>query len=83
VFWRRQGSGLIESGFTPLLLNDNNGDCCKTKSPTLTLYMDKIDYSGYVNRVDLFMKGSPTEKRSRRPERRALMMKFTEILSSA
>jgi site-specific DNA-cytosine methylase len=42
--------------------------------------MDKIDYSGYVNRVDLFMKGSPTEKRARRPERRALMMKFTEIL---
>ncbi len=23
-------AGLIKSGFTPVLLNDNNGDCCKT-----------------------------------------------------
>jgi hypothetical protein len=66
-------SGLIESGFTPLLLNDNNGDCCKTlkqNHPDTNIIcgsMDKIDYSGYVNRVDL-LTGGCRVRRSASPD---------------
>ena len=58
-------AGLIKSGFTPLLLNDNNGDCCKTlkkNHPDANVVlgsMDKIDYSKYVNNVDLLTGGVP------------------------
>jgi DNA (cytosine-5)-methyltransferase 1 len=87
-------SGLIESGFTPLLLNDNNGDCCKTlkqNHPDTNIIcgsMDKIDYSGYVNRVDLLTGGVPCQAFSQSGLRKGLddprgglMMKFTEILN--
>ena len=52
-------SGLIKSGFTPMLLNDNNRDCCKTlqhNHPDTNIVcdsMDNIDYSQYVGKVDL------------------------------
>ena len=42
-------AGLIKAGFTPLLLNDNNSDCCKTlkhNHPQANIVcgsMDKID----------------------------------------
>ena len=58
-------SGLIKSGFTPVLLNDNNSDCCKTLKHNHTHAnvvcgsMDKIDYSQYVNKVDLLTGGVP------------------------
>ena len=44
-------SGLIKAGFTPILLNDNNNDCCKTllhNHPNTNVIcdsMDKIDFS--------------------------------------
>ena len=42
--------GLIKSGFTPIMLNDNNKDCCETlkrihpKTNIICNSMDKIDY---------------------------------------
>lgn len=52
-------SGLMKSGFIPVLLNDNNSDCCKTlkhNHPDANVIcgsMDKIDYSSYIGKVDL------------------------------
>lgn len=87
-------SGLIESGFTPLLLNDNNSDCCKTlkqNHPNTNIIhgsMDKIDFSGYINKVDLLTGGVPCQSFSQSGLRKGLddprgglMMKFIEILN--
>ena len=87
-------SGLIQSGFVPILLNDNNSDCCKTlklNHPEANIVcesMDKIDYSQYVGKVDLLTGGIPCQSYSQSGLRKglddprgALMMKFIEILN--
>jgi len=60
-------SGLIKSGFTPILLNDNNSDCCKTlkhnhpEAEVICASMDKVDYSQFINKVDLLTGGVPCQ----------------------
>ena len=87
-------AGLIKSGFTPVLLNDINGDCCKTlkrnhaNANVVCGSMDKIDYSQYVNKIDLLTGGVPCQSFSQAGLRKGLddprgdlMMKFIEILN--
>ena len=87
-------SGLIKSGFTPVLLNDIDGDCCKTlkrnhaNANVVCGSMDKIDYSQYVNKIDLLTGGVPCQSFSQAGLRKGLddprgdlMMKFIEILN--
>ena len=86
-------AGLMKSGFTPVLLNDNNSDCCKTlkhNHPDANVVcgsMDKIDYSPYVNNVDLLTGGVPCQSYSQSGLRKGLddprgdlMLKFADIL---
>jgi DNA (cytosine-5)-methyltransferase 1 len=87
-------SGLIKAGFMPLLLNDNNSDCCKTlkhNHPDANIIcdsMDKIDYSKYIGKIDLLTGGVPCQSFSQAGLRKGLedprgdlMLKFIDILN--
>lgn len=87
-------AGLIKSGFTPVLLNDINSDCCKTlkhnhaNANVVCGSMDKIDYSQYADKIDLLTGGVPCQSFSQAGLRKGLddprgdlMMKFIDILN--
>jgi DNA (cytosine-5)-methyltransferase 1 len=70
-------SGLISAGLTPLLLNDIDGDCCKTlrvNHPDVNVVLgsfDAIDYSIY-NSVDLLVCALPCQSYSQAGQRKGL-----------
>lgn len=85
-------SGLIKAGFIPLLLNDNNKDCCATlrkNHPNTVVVcgsMCDIDYTPYIGKVHVLTGGVPCQSFSQAGLRKGLddprgdlMMKFIEI----
>lgn len=71
-------TGLIKSGFSPLVLNDNNVDCCKTlelNHQNVDIFcgdMINMDLSKYVGQVDLFTGGVPCQSFSQSGLRKGL-----------
>ena len=71
-------SGLIKAGFIPLLLNDNNKDCCETlkrnhiNTNVILSPMEKIDLTPYINKVDLLTGGIPCQSYSQSGLRKGL-----------
>jgi len=71
-------SGLIKAGFTPLLLNDNNKDCCRTLKKNhnnvnvICSSMDQLQLTEYIGRVDLLAGGVPCQSFSQAGLRKGL-----------
>ncbi len=71
-------SGLIKAGFIPLLLNDNNKDCCETlklnhKNVNIQCCdMKELNLEKYVENVDLIAGGVPCQSFSHAGNRNGL-----------
>lgn len=72
------GSGFLEAGFTPLLLNELDATCCATlqaNHPEATVVcgdMQALHLQEYRDRVDVLMGGVPCQAFSQAGERRGL-----------
>ena len=86
-------AGLIKSGLTPILLNDNNRDCCETlklNHPNANIIcsdMEKLNFDEYINNCDLLAGGVPCQSWSQAglqkgldDDRGQLMLTFISII---
>lgn len=86
-------AGLIKAGLTPILLNDNNRDCCETlrlNHPNANIIcsdMEKINFDEYINNCDLLAGGVPCQSWSQAglqkgldDDRGQLMLTFISII---
>ena len=71
-------SGLIKAGFKPLLLNDNNKDCCETlkknhsSGEVVCCPMENLDLTKFIGKVDLLTGGIPCQSYSQSGLRKGL-----------
>ena len=86
-------SGLMKAGFVPVLLNDNNKDCCKTleknhkKSNVICSSMLELNVSKFIGKIDLLAGGVPCQAFSQSGKREGLndprgdlILKFIELI---
>lgn len=72
------GTGFLEAGFTPLLLNELDATCCATLRanhpgvPVVCGDMQELNLEEYAGRVDVLMGGVPCQAFSQAGERRGL-----------
>lgn len=71
-------TGLIKAGFRPLLLNDNNRDCCETlkrshpNTNVVCSSMNDLNLDEYVGKIDLLTGGIPCQSFSQAGLRKGL-----------
>lgn len=71
-------AGLIKAGFLPVLLNDNNKDCCETlrknheNANVICKPMENIDLTPYIDKIDLLAGGIPCQSYSQSGLRKGL-----------
>ena len=86
-------SGLIKAGLKPILLNDQNKDCCKTlmkNHPDIKIIqgnLEDIDYKEYICKADILVGGVPCQSFSQSGKRKGLqdprgnlMLNFIDIV---